>query len=170
VFAFDLESGDLWKGSRRIKLQNQPRQVLKLLLSRPGELVTREELRRKLWPGDTFVDFDNGLNVVIRKIREALGDVTPSPRFVETEKAQGYRFIAPLSDVPTQPDIESPTASSRLNPQLVFAAVALAMLAGTSIWLWRTNVLDSAPSRQRRRRDRGLSGGGHSRRHHHAPV
>jgi TolB-like protein/DNA-binding winged helix-turn-helix (wHTH) protein len=146
-FEFDLESGDLWKGSRRIKLQNQPRQVLRVLVSRPGELVTREELRRELWPSDTFVDFDNGLNVVIRKIRDALGDVTPSPRFVETEKAQGYRFIAPLSELPAQPDIESATASPRLNPQLVFAALAFAMVAGTSIWLWRPGVLGSAPSR-----------------------
>lgn len=76
VFEFDPASGDLWKGGRRIKLQNQPRQILKLLVSRPGELVTREELRRQLWPDDTFVDFNNGVNVAIRKIRDALGDVT----------------------------------------------------------------------------------------------
>ena len=65
------------RAGRRIKLQNQPRQVLKLLVSRPGELVTREELQRELWPDDTFVDFNNGLNVAIRKIRDALGDATP---------------------------------------------------------------------------------------------
>ena len=99
VFEFELGSGDLWKEGRRIRLQNQPRQVLRLLVTRPGELVTREALRQQLWPDDTFVDFDNGLNVAVRKIRDALGDDAPSPRFVETERAQGYRFVAPVSEV-----------------------------------------------------------------------
>jgi TolB-like protein/DNA-binding winged helix-turn-helix (wHTH) protein len=103
LFQFDLASGDLWKAGRRIKLQNKPRQVLRALLSRRSELVTREELRRELWPDDTFVDFDNGLNVAIRKIRHAIGDVAPSPRFIETERAQGYRFIAPVSEEPAPP-------------------------------------------------------------------
>jgi TolB-like protein/DNA-binding winged helix-turn-helix (wHTH) protein/Tfp pilus assembly protein PilF len=98
AFDFDLSSGDLWKAGRRIKLQNQPRQVLRMLVSRRGELVTREELHRELWPDDTFVDFNNGLNVAIRKIREALGDVAPSSRFIETERARGYRFIAAVSE------------------------------------------------------------------------
>lgn len=160
VFEFDPASGDLWKGGRRIKLQNQPRQVLKLLLSRPGELVTREELRRQLWPDDTFVDFNNGVNVAIRKIRDAVGDVTPSPRFVETERAQGYRFIAPVSEEPAQPDPENAAASptmvresvveahsvGRSKHPRVFAALAFAVLAGTTLWLWRTGGLGSAPS------------------------
>ena len=77
VFELEPESGDLWKSGRRIRLQNQPRQVLRILVLRRGELVTRDELRRELWPDDTFVDFDNGLNVAIRKIREALGDIAP---------------------------------------------------------------------------------------------
>jgi len=102
VFRFDPESGDLWKAGRRVKLQNQPLHVLRMLLARPGELVTREELRRDLWPDHTFVDFDNGLNVAVRKIREALGDGTP-PRFVETDRAHGYRFIAPVA---AEPDCE----------------------------------------------------------------
>ncbi len=135
VFEFDPASGDLWKGGRRIKLQNQPRQVLKLLVSRPGDLVTREELQCQLWPDDTFVDFNNGVNVAIRKIRDALGDVTPSPRFVETERAQGYRFIAPVTE-----------ESARSKRQLVFAALVFAMLAGTTLWFWRTGGLGSAPS------------------------
>jgi TolB-like protein/DNA-binding winged helix-turn-helix (wHTH) protein len=165
VFEFDPASGDLWKGGRRIKLQNQPRQVLKLLVSRPGELVTREELRRQLWPHDTFVDFDNGVNVAIRKIRDALGDVTPSPRFLETERAQGYRFIAPVSEESPPPGAENAAASQTMQRvaaqsesekvgahsvagskhQLVFAALAFAMLAGTTFWLWRTGGLGSAP-------------------------
>jgi DNA-binding response OmpR family regulator len=100
VFEFDLASGDLWKAGRRIRLQNQPRQVLRILVSRRGELVTRDELRRELWPDDTFVDFDNGLNVAIRKIRDAVGDLAPSPRFIETElgaaiplRRAGYRSV-----------------------------------------------------------------------------
>jgi TolB-like protein/DNA-binding winged helix-turn-helix (wHTH) protein/Tfp pilus assembly protein PilF len=161
VFEFDPASGDLWKGRRRIKLQNQPRQLLKLLVSRPGELVTREELQRQLWPDDTFVDFNNGVNVAIRKIRDALGDVTPAPRFVETERAQGYRFIAPVSEEPAPPDSENAVASPtmkresvveelsapsdlRSKRQLVFAALAFAMLAGTAFWFWRTGGLGSA--------------------------
>jgi TolB-like protein/DNA-binding winged helix-turn-helix (wHTH) protein len=102
VFAVDPASGELWKAGRRVRLQNQPRQVLRMLVARRGELVTREELRRELWPDETFVDFDNGLNVAVRKIRGALGDPTPSPRFIETERAQGYRFIAPASEEPAE--------------------------------------------------------------------
>ena len=102
VFAVDPASGELWKAGRRIRLQNQPRQVLRMLVARRGELVTREELRRALWRDETFVDFDNGLNVAVRKIRGALGDPTPSPRFIETERAQGYRFIAPASEGPAE--------------------------------------------------------------------
>jgi TolB-like protein/DNA-binding winged helix-turn-helix (wHTH) protein len=102
VFAVDPASGELWKAGRRIRLQNQPRQVLRMLVARRGELVTREELRRALWRDETFVDFDNGLNVAVRKIRGALGDPTPSPRFIETERAQGYRFIAPAIEEPAE--------------------------------------------------------------------
>jgi TolB-like protein/DNA-binding winged helix-turn-helix (wHTH) protein/lipopolysaccharide biosynthesis regulator YciM len=104
AFEFDPSSGDLWKAGRRIRLQNQPRQILRILVARHGELVTREELRRELWPDDTFVDFDNGLNVAIRKVRDAVGDLAPSPRFIETERAQGYRFIAPVIEPSAQPD------------------------------------------------------------------
>ena len=107
AFEFDLASGDLWKAGRRIRLQNQPRQVLRMLVERHGELVTREELQRELWPDDTFVDFDNGLNVAIRKIRDAVGDLAPSPRFIETERARGYRFIGPVIEPPSQPDVTS---------------------------------------------------------------
>jgi TolB-like protein/DNA-binding winged helix-turn-helix (wHTH) protein/tetratricopeptide (TPR) repeat protein len=115
VFEFDLASGELSKAGRRIRLQNQPRQVLRILVARRGELVTREELRRELWPDDTFVDFDNGLNVAIRKIRDALGDAAPSPRFIETERAQGYRFIAPITEAPAQAEAHSPSPDVRIN-------------------------------------------------------
>jgi len=86
----------LWRGRRLVKLQDNPRQVLLALLERPGELVHRDALRRRLWHDHTFVDFDNGLNVCIRKLREALGDDAPTPRFVETVRGQGYRFVAPV--------------------------------------------------------------------------
>jgi TolB-like protein/DNA-binding winged helix-turn-helix (wHTH) protein/Tfp pilus assembly protein PilF len=115
VFEFDLASGELWKAGRRIRLQNQPRQVLRILVARRGELVTREELRRELWPDDTFVDFDNSLNVIIRKIRDAVGDVAPSPRFIETERAQGYRFIAPVTEAPAQAEAHAPSPDVGIN-------------------------------------------------------
>ena len=97
VFEADLRSGELRKQGVRVKLQDQPFLVLKLLLQRPGELVTREELRLQIWAADTFVDFDNGLNTSINKLREALGDSADSPRFIETLPRHGYRFIAPVS-------------------------------------------------------------------------
>ncbi len=93
-FELDLATGELRKGGVRIKLQEQPFQVLIALLERPGEVVTREELRERLWPGDTFVEFDDGLNTAVRKIRQALGDSADNPRFVETLPRRGYRFVA----------------------------------------------------------------------------
>jgi len=96
VFEFDLNSGELRKGGIKLRLQGQPIQVLTLLLERAGDIVTREELRQKLWASDTFVDFDHSLNTAINKVREALGDSASSPRFVETLARRGYRFIAPV--------------------------------------------------------------------------
>ncbi|HUU13993.1 MAG TPA: winged helix-turn-helix domain-containing protein [Terriglobia bacterium] len=95
VFEVDLRSGELRKSGLKIRLQEQPFQILAMLLERPGEVVSRDELRKKLWPEDTFVDFDNSLNTGINKIREALGDSADNPRFVETLPRRGYRFIAP---------------------------------------------------------------------------
>jgi cholera toxin transcriptional activator len=96
LFEVDLVSGELRKDGTRIRLQEQPFRVLALLLKRPGEMVTREEMRTQLWPGDTFVDFDHGLNTAVNKLREALGDVAANPRFVQTVARRGYRFIAPV--------------------------------------------------------------------------
>jgi cholera toxin transcriptional activator len=84
VFEADLASGELRKNGIRIRLQEQPFQVLVLLLERAGQMVTREELRDRLWPGDTFVDFDHGLNTAVNKLREALSDTASNPRFVQT--------------------------------------------------------------------------------------
>src|SRR6202166_1423264 len=98
VFEVDLRSGELRKQGLRIKLQEQPFHVLTVLLQRPGEVVTREDLRNQNWPADTFVDFDNSLNTAINKLREALGDSADSPRFIETLPRRGYRFIAPVTE------------------------------------------------------------------------
>src|SRR5262249_11084642 len=94
VFEADLEARELRKQGRRLRLQDQPFAVLALLLERPGVIVSREELRQKLWPADTFVDFDHSLNTAVNKIREMLGDSAGSPRFVETIARRGYRFLA----------------------------------------------------------------------------
>jgi DNA-binding winged helix-turn-helix (wHTH) protein len=99
VFEVDLRSGDLRKNGLKVKLTGQPFQVLAMLLERPGEMVAREDLQKRLWPADTFVDFDHSLNTAINKIREALGDSAESPRFVETLPRRGYRFIAPVEAI-----------------------------------------------------------------------
>jgi cholera toxin transcriptional activator len=96
AFELDLEAGELRKSGVKLRLQGQPFQVLALLLRRPGEVVTRDELRQELWPADMFVDFDHSLNTAINKVREALGDSASSPRYVETLARRGYRFIAPV--------------------------------------------------------------------------
>ena len=96
LFDLDLKASQLRKNGVRVRLSQQPLQVLALLLERPGEVVTRDELRERLWPSDVFVDFDHGLNKSIQKIREALGDSADSPRYIETVPRTGYRFIAPV--------------------------------------------------------------------------
>jgi cholera toxin transcriptional activator len=101
VFEVDLAAGELRKNGSRIRLQEQPFQILVYLLDRAGEVVTREELRQKLWPADTFVDFDHSLNTAVNKLREALGDSASSPRYVETLARRGYRFLAPVQ--PAEP-------------------------------------------------------------------
>src|SRR6266481_4026573 len=140
VFEVDLRAGELRKQGKRIKLQEQPFQVLAVLLQRPGEVVTREELRSQNWPPDTFVDFDNSLNTAINKLREALGDSADNPRFIETLPRRGYRFIAPISGVDgttrgtaTGVNVAAPTRSRKL---LVAAAVVVlaAGIAGGLLW------------------------------------
>jgi TolB-like protein/DNA-binding winged helix-turn-helix (wHTH) protein len=101
VFELDLRAGELRKHGLLVRLQEQPLQVLTMLLEQPGELVTREELQKKLWPANTFVDFDHGLNKAISKIRDALGDSAESPRFVETVSRRGYRFLAEVKAADT---------------------------------------------------------------------
>lgn len=101
VFEADLAAGELRKNGARLRLQEQPFQVLAVLLENAGQVVTRDDLRQKIWPADTFVDFDHSLNTAVNKVREALGDSASSPRFVETLARRGYRFIAPVNGVET---------------------------------------------------------------------
>ena len=95
VYEVDLRSSELRKQGRKIKLQEQPFRILALLLEQRGEVVTREELRKRLWSDDTFVDFDHSLNTAVMRLRESLGDSSDNPRFIETLPRHGYRFIAP---------------------------------------------------------------------------
>jgi len=95
-FEADLHTRELRKHGLKLKVQEQPFQVLAMLLARPGELITREEIRSRLWPQDTFIDFDHGLNAAVRRLRDALNEDAETPRFVETLPRRGYRFIAPV--------------------------------------------------------------------------
>jgi len=113
VFELDLVAGELRKRGLRVRLQQQPVQVLAMLLERAGQVVSREELQKALWPADTFVDFDHGLNKAINKIREALGDSAESPRFVETVARRGYRFIADIKVADAAPP---PSPDAALAP------------------------------------------------------
>jgi DNA-binding winged helix-turn-helix (wHTH) protein len=99
VFEVDAATGELRRQGLRVKLNTQPFQVLLMLLNRPGQLLTREEISRELWPDGTFVDYEHGVNSAVNRIREALGDTAASPRFLETLARRGYRFIAPVERV-----------------------------------------------------------------------
>ena len=110
LFELDPASGDLRREGRPVRLQPQPARVLALLVSRPGEVVTREELRRQIWSDGTFVDFERGLNFCIAQIRSALQDSADSPRFIETLPRRGYRFIAPVAPSVSAPAASVPTA------------------------------------------------------------
>src|SRR6202162_975218 len=110
AFEVDLRSCELFKHGLRIKLQDQPFQILAILLEQPGELISRDELRKRLWAADTFVDFDAGLNAAIRRLRDALSDSAEEPRYIETLPRHGYRFVAPVETIP-EPKLELDTAT-----------------------------------------------------------
>jgi len=119
-FEVDLRSGEVWERGNRLRLQDQPFQVLRVLLERRGEIVTRDELKQTLWPADTFVDFDDGLNTAVRKIRDALGDSAEKPRYIETIPRRGYRFMGCLSDL--RPAVlSSPAEESNDSPAQEFS-------------------------------------------------
>jgi DNA-binding winged helix-turn-helix (wHTH) protein len=138
AFEADLREGELRKGGLKLKLTGQPFQVLAILLERPGDVVTREELQKRLWPADTFVDFEHGLNAAVNRLREVLGDSTESPRFVETLPRRGYRFVAPVTgNTPAEPrgamalssavsDLEVRKSGSHRSSFVKIAALAMA--------------------------------------------
>ncbi len=149
-FELDVCSGELRKAGRRVNLQNQPFQVLQLLLERPGDVVTRDELRQRLWSHDTFVDFERGLNAVVNRLRETLNDSAESPRFIETVPRRGYRFIAPVqfAGAITPDDTGSKHYASRGSvwAWAVGTAVALALL-GMGEAAWRSSLPSERPVR-----------------------
>jgi DNA-binding winged helix-turn-helix (wHTH) protein len=121
AFEVDLGAGELRKHGLRLRLQEQPFQVLVALLQRPGEVVTREELVRLLWPEGTFVDFDRGLNAAVTRLRQALSDSAEAPRYVETVARRGYRFIAPVN---SEAEIAAPPVIARNWSVWIWPAVA----------------------------------------------
>jgi DNA-binding winged helix-turn-helix (wHTH) protein/tetratricopeptide (TPR) repeat protein len=155
VFEIDRRSGELRKAGVRVKLSAQPFQVLIALLDRAGEVVTREELQRQVWPADTFVDFDRGLNKAVNRLREALGDTADSPRFIETVPKRGYRFIAPVQNGGGVSESlpEPPTAGAgmprrpRRPRQIGLAAAALVSAAAVYAWLSARTAVPEVPSR-----------------------
>lgn len=116
VFEADPAMGELRRQGIRIKLNAQPFQVLVMLLDRPGELLTREEISRELWPDGTFVDYAHGVNSAVNRIREALGDTANNPRFVETLARRGYRFVTPVERIVLNEDLPPPVAEPASEP------------------------------------------------------
>src|SRR6266849_9534957 len=152
AFEVDLHLGQLRKHGIRLKLQDQPFQVLALLLEHPGDLVTREEFRQKLWPADTFVDFDTGLNSAIKKLRDVLGDSAEKPRYIGTLPRRGYHFIARVEngngDLPASAAVEkelAPVLPAGPTPELwnkrriIVTAGVSAFLIVAAIASWRAS-------------------------------
>jgi Tol biopolymer transport system component/DNA-binding winged helix-turn-helix (wHTH) protein len=137
-FELDIQIGELRKNNTRLKLQGQPIQILEMLVAKPGELVTREEIQQRLWPVDTFVDFDHSLNTAVKKLRQALGDEVDAPRYIDTLPKRGYRFLgevsSPIPVVPPDPTV-LPPKKLRWRQVLASCAIALLATAGGLIYL-----------------------------------
>jgi DNA-binding winged helix-turn-helix (wHTH) protein len=153
LFQIDPAAAELRKDGIRIKLQEQPFQILVRLLECPGNIVTRDDLRNALWPEGTFVDFDHSLNASINKLRDALGDSAANPRFIQTVPKRGYRFIAPVNVAPTHQDPESmmqseadvPLKRSRSTRLVVAASVVALICAGVGAAVVLRRTATSAP-------------------------
>jgi Tol biopolymer transport system component/DNA-binding winged helix-turn-helix (wHTH) protein len=132
TFEVDVPAGELRKNGLKLKLQEQPFQVLCMLLEHPGEVVTREELRSRLWPADTFVDFDHGLNAAVKRLRDTLGDSAENPRFIETVARRGYRFVGMVdipSATPSTQATQAPPRNTKWNKRnWILVAIAVACL------------------------------------------
>src|SRR5580693_243675 len=123
AFVLDPSSGELRRNGTKLRLQEQPLQVLLKLLENSGNLVTREQLHSALWAADTFVDFDTGLNSAVKRLREALGDSADVPRFIETVPRRGYRFIAPINGKLPQTAAVTEQSASAISPARISVAV-----------------------------------------------
>jgi cholera toxin transcriptional activator len=166
IFEADLVAGELRKSGVRIRLQEQPFQILSLLVERQGDVITREELRQKLWPTDTFVDFDHSLNTAVNKLRQALGDSALNPRYIETVARRGYRFLprvervtsgaksanseaAPTSNArvapPLHPDLEVPLPH-RAVTRTLFGSIQIMYLCFYAVALFRFRALEGIVS------------------------
>jgi len=163
VFQFNPRTGELHKQGIKIRLEGQPAAILAILLEHPGEMVTREELVRKLWPAHTFVDFEHGLNAAVKRLRAALNDEPDAPRYVETVPRRGYRWIAPVRSSPTvvgRNDVPPASLAVPLRPAiwkssgrrktvLLLAAVVAVLAIGAILWLqrmeyfWRNPIADA---------------------------
>jgi TolB-like protein/DNA-binding winged helix-turn-helix (wHTH) protein/Tfp pilus assembly protein PilF len=148
AYEFEPRAGELRKQGVRVRLEGQPVAILQMLLERPGELVTREELQRKLWAADTFVDFEHSLNAAVKRLRAALNDSADVPRYIETLVGRGYRFISPVTlasaaagpvvqdEAGRQPDHQAPSPFSRLR---FWIAAGALLAAGLATWGWRAS-------------------------------
>src|SRR5215470_9257705 len=139
VFELDLRRAELRKQGIKVKLQEQPLKVLEVLLENPGQTVSREELRNRIWPADTYVEFDQGLYSAMARLRDALEDSPDSPRFIETLPRKGYRFIAPIAPpvvVPKENPLEPPgAASSSLDLRRWTTSLVAGLLGGALLLL-----------------------------------
>ncbi|MEO7649173.1 MAG: winged helix-turn-helix domain-containing protein, partial [Bryobacteraceae bacterium] len=171
LFEFDSQSRELRKQGVAIKLKGQPVEILAMLLVRPGELVTREDLKKRLWPGDTFVDFDTSLNAAVKRLRAALGDSAETPRFIETLSRRGYRFIAPVDAVGSArtgaiveplvelaaiPRVESAPRPVSRPRYLPWAALLAVVLTSLGLRLYWGSVVGSVRSHDPARRIQSL--------------
>src|SRR5262252_8946536 len=133
VFELDLQNAELRKSGVKVKLQEQPLKILQILLENPGQIVGREQLQKRVWPANTFVEFDQGLYSAMARLRDALGDSSDSPRFIETVARRGYRFIAPVRVVAADPNSTSAseeTYKTNSGKTLILRRSVLNLLAG----------------------------------------
>jgi eukaryotic-like serine/threonine-protein kinase len=162
AFEADLPSGEIRKSGSRIKLQDQPFKVLQILLEHPGDLVTREELQSRIWPEDSFGDFDHAVNVAVGKLRAALGDSAENPSFIETVPRRGYRFVATLDEAPVDTHPQLPPINgdrpgrgrSGFNRALL-ALLVIAILVGSGVYLGHRTAKWQPPDFQRLTSSRG---------------
>jgi DNA-binding winged helix-turn-helix (wHTH) protein len=167
-FEADLRTGEIRKAGSRVKLQDQPFKVLQILLENPGNVVSREELQSRIWPDDSYGDFDHAVNVAVGKLRTALGDSAENPSFIETVPRRGYRFVATVEGPPAHPPAKPPIGAAadgeqksgeKLPPRrLLWVSLAIVMCAAllaAGVWLGRSSVRSQPAEIQRLTVNRG---------------